>query len=42
MADTDQPQLYLITPPDFDLGSYPEQLARVLDSTDFACLRLSL
>jgi len=42
MADTDQPQLYLITPPDFDLGSYPDQLARVLDSTDFACLRLSL
>ena len=42
MADTDQPQLYLITPPDFDLGSYPDQLARVLDSTDIACLRLSL
>lgn len=39
---TDQPQLYLITPPDFDLGTYPSQLSRVLESADIACIRLAL
>ncbi len=42
MPETDRPQLYLITPPAFDLDAYPEQLARVLDGADIACLRLSL
>ncbi|MHA6344081.1 thiamine phosphate synthase [Roseivivax sp. CAU 1761] len=42
MAETDHPQLYLITPPDFDLSDYPERLARVLDSAEVACLRLAL
>ncbi len=42
MPDADRPQLYLITPPAFDLDVFPAQLARVLDSADIACLRLAL
>ena len=42
MADADRPQIYLITPPDLDLAVFPDRLAAVLDSTDIACLRLSL
>ncbi len=42
MADTDRPQITLITPPAFDLDVYPDQLAAVLDGVDIACLRLSL
>jgi thiamine-phosphate pyrophosphorylase len=43
MADEkEHPQIYLITPTEFELSSYPETLARVLDSVEVACLRLSL
>jgi len=42
MADTDRPQITLITPPVLDLDVFPDTLAAVLDSTDIACLRLSL
>jgi thiamine-phosphate pyrophosphorylase len=42
MADTDRPQIYLITPPDLDLAAFPDRLAAVLDSTEIACIRLSL
>lgn len=42
MASEDRPQIYLITPPDFELETFPDQLARVLDSTGIACLRLAL
>ena len=44
MADTDMefPQLYLVTPPELELSLFPDQLARVLDAHDTACLRLSL
>jgi thiamine-phosphate pyrophosphorylase len=42
MPDTDRPQITLITPPALDLDLFPDQLAAVLDSTDIACLRLSL
>ncbi|SFN76010.1 thiamine-phosphate pyrophosphorylase [Roseovarius lutimaris] len=42
MAETEQPQLYLITPPEFELGRFPETLARVLDSQEVACVRLAL
>ncbi len=42
MADQDRPQIYLVTPPEFDLGSYPDQLAAVLDGAEIACLRLAL
>ena len=37
-----QPQIYLITPSEFDLSSYPAQLAACLDSTEVACVRLAL
>jgi thiamine-phosphate pyrophosphorylase len=42
MAAEDRPQITLITPPAFDLDVFPDTLARVLDSTEIACLRLSL
>lgn len=38
----DRPQLYLITPPAFDLDSFPDRLAAVLDGTEVACLRLAM
>ena len=42
MADQDRPQIYLITPPELDLDTYPDQLAAVLDATEIACLRIAL
>ncbi|MDR5653651.1 thiamine phosphate synthase [Ruixingdingia sedimenti] len=42
MADAERPQLYLVTPPDFALDSFPDRLAAVLDGADVACLRLAL
>ncbi|AFO87502.1 thiamine phosphate synthase [Phaeobacter inhibens] len=36
------PQIYLTTPPSFELGRFPDQLARVLDSVEIACVRLEL
>ena len=42
MADADRPQIYLVTPPAFDLDAFPDRLAAVLDAADVACLRLSL
>lgn len=42
MPATERPQLYLITPPEFDLAVFPDQLAAVLDSTDVACVRLAM
>ena len=42
MAADDRPQITLITPPAFDLEVFPDRLAAVLDSTEIACLRLSL
>lgn len=38
----EHPQVYLITPSEFDLSTYPAQLAACLDSTDVACVRLAL
>lgn len=38
----DRPQINLITPPVLDLDLFPDQLARVMDAVDIACLRLSL
>jgi thiamine-phosphate pyrophosphorylase len=38
----DLPQLYLITPTDFELSTYPDILGSVLDSQDIACVRLTL
>ncbi len=42
MTSTEQPQIYLITPNQIELSSYPNILNRVLDVTDVACMRLSL
>lgn len=36
------PQIYLISPPSFELSRFPDILARVLDSTEISCLRLNL
>jgi thiamine-phosphate pyrophosphorylase len=42
MAETDRPQIYLITPPEIDLDIFPDRLARVLDAHEVACVRLAL
>lgn len=42
MSDAERPQITLITPPAFELDVFPDRLAAVLDSTEIACLRLSL
>jgi len=42
MADETAPQIYLITPPEFELSTFPNLLQSVLDATDVACLRLSM
>lgn len=36
------PQIYLITPPEVQLEVFPDQLARILDEVDVACLRIAL
>ncbi|MBE1294815.1 thiamine phosphate synthase [Phycobacter azelaicus] len=42
-ADTvETPQIYLISPPSFELGRFPDQLAKVLDSVEVACVRLDM
>ena len=38
----DLPQLYLITPTDLDIDTFPTRLAAVLDAVQIACVRLSL
>lgn len=42
MAAEDRPQITLITPPALDIYEFPATLARVMDSVDLACLRISL
>lgn len=42
MAEQDLPQIYVITPPEFELSTYPDQLAKVLDSHEIACVRVAL
>lgn len=42
MAQEDRPQLYLLTPPAFDLEVFPSQLAKVLDAVEVACIRLTM
>jgi len=41
-ATEDRPQITLITPPAFELEVFPDQLARVLDAAEVACVRLAL
>ena len=42
MTDFNRTQLYLITPPKFDLNIFPDILARTLDAGRVACLQLRL
>ena len=42
MTDIEQPQIYLITPSEFELSSFGTSLEKVLDRVDIACLRMSL
>lgn len=42
MAAPDIPQIYLVTPPEFELSAFPARLDDVLDAHDVACVRLSL
>ena len=42
MADSDTPQIYLVSPPEIELSRFPDVLARVLDAREVACLRLDL
>ncbi|MDG1377290.1 MAG: thiamine phosphate synthase [Yoonia sp.] len=42
MSDADKPQLYLITPPDLDLETFPDRLAACLDVADISCVRLTM
>ena len=42
MDAPEQPQLYLITPPEIELSRFPDQLAAVLDAAEVACVRLAL
>lgn len=42
MTSEDQPQIYLITPPAFELEPFAVQLANVLDAHEVACVRLAL
>lgn len=42
MDTPEQPQIYLITPPAITLSTFPDQLARVLDGADIACIRMAL
>lgn len=42
MDSQDRPQLYLVTPPAFELEAFGTRLSAVLDSHEIACLRLAL
>lgn len=42
MMPDDRPQLYLVTPPAFELDTFPDRLSAVLDGYPVACLRLAM
>ncbi|THD82388.1 thiamine phosphate synthase [Aliigemmobacter aestuarii] len=42
MADTDRPQIYLVTPPALEVDTFADRLAAVLDQAEVACVRLAL
>jgi thiamine-phosphate pyrophosphorylase len=42
MDSPEAPQIYLVTPPALELGSFPSRLASVLDAHPVACVRLAL
>ena len=37
----EQPQIYLITPPTFEIDAFAPTLSAVLDGAEIACLRLA-
>lgn len=41
-APPEHPQIYLVTPPSFELSRFQRDLSEVLDAAPVACLRLSL
>ncbi len=41
-AEPQRPRLYLLTPPEIELSTFPARLVSVLDAHDVACLRLAL
>lgn len=42
IADAIAPQLYLISPPQIELSTFPALLGQMLDEVDVACFRLAL
>ena len=42
MMDQEHPQVYLITPGEFELSRFSDQLASVLDGNEVGCVRLAL
>ena len=36
MAESDRPQIYLVTPPEIDLMRFPETLSAVLEAQEIA------
>jgi thiamine-phosphate pyrophosphorylase len=42
MDTHETPQLYLVTPSEFELSSFPDLLARMLDTHRIACVRLGM
>lgn len=42
MDTPEQPQIYLITPSEVELSTFPDTLASILDAHDIACVRLAL
>lgn len=42
MDAPEQPQIYLVSPSEIELSRFPNELARVLDGVDVACVRLAL
>lgn len=42
MAQAERPQIYLVTPSEFELSEFPDRLAAVLDAHEIACIRLAL
>lgn len=42
MAEAEQPQIYLVTPREFELSNFCDQLSAVLDAHEVACVRMAL
>jgi len=42
MAEAERPQIYLLTPPAFELSTFAPHLSAVLDAHPVACIRLAL